>query len=172
MNAHAQAIARFADAMPVRADGRSGVMLRFQPKRSRHALVPIEDWADLGPELSIPAVCGAGKVLRVLRAARIAAPRDPLALLGREECAARLLSRAVGTTLRVAFRRRSRLRFVAWTERGVETVSDVAEVREHEDAYLVLRRGGRFPVRFERNSVIRQRRDLETWYEVLAIERA
>jgi hypothetical protein len=164
--------ARLSGVTPLRADGRTGVTLSFHPRNSRLGLAQIDDWADLGPELSIPVISGVGKVLRVLRAARIAAPPNPLDLLGREDRAARLLARAVGTALRLALRRRSRLRFMAWTERGVETVSDVAEVREYADAFLILRSGGRFPVRFERCDVIRQRKEFESWYEVLDIERA
>jgi len=172
MAAESQTIARLAEVTPLRSDERVGVVLSFQPRSGRLGVGRIDDWADLGPEFDIPAIDGVGKVLRVLRAARIVAPKDPLELLGCEERAARLLARAVGTVLRLAFRRRSRLRFVAWTEQGIETVNDVAEVQEHDDAYLVMRRGGRFPVRFERHAVVRQRREFENWYEVLDIERA
>ena len=60
---------------------------------------------------------------------------------------------------------------VAWTESGVETVEDVAEVREFDDAYFVVRRQDRFPLRFDRASVVRQRAETERWHEVLDIER-
>jgi hypothetical protein len=172
MASRVRTTARLSGVTPLRAEGRSGVTLSFRPRSSRLGLAQIDDWADLGPELSIPAIGGVGKVLRVLRAARIAAPPDPFDLVGREDRAARLLVRAVGTALRLALRRRSLLRFLAWTERGVETVSDVAEVREYDDAFLILRSGGRPPVRLERCDVIRQRKEFESWYEVLDIERA
>lgn len=172
MGSSLRTTARLSGVTPVRADGRTGVTLSFHPRSGRLQGEQIDDWADLGPELSLPAISGVGKVLRVLRAARIAAPRDPFDLMGREDRAARLLTRAVGSALRLALRRRSHLRFVAWTEAGVETVNDVSEVREYDDAFLILRRGGRFPVRFERREVIRQSREFESWYEVLDIERA
>jgi hypothetical protein len=64
------------------------------------------------------------------------------------------------------------MRFTAWTESGVETVDDVTEVLEAPDAYLVMRRSGRFPVRVPRENVVRQQTELERWYEVTDIERA
>jgi hypothetical protein len=54
----------------------------------------------------------------------------------------------------------------------VASVSDVAEVLEDESAYLILRLGGRFPVRLPRERVVRRRSESETWYEVTSIERA
>jgi hypothetical protein len=41
-----------------------------------------------------------------------------------------------------------------------------------EDAYVVRRIRGRFPLRFERAAVIRQRTESERWHEILDIERA
>lgn len=172
MASRVRTTARLSGVTPLRAEGRTGVTLSFHPRSTRLGLAQIDDWADLGPELSIPAIGGVGKVLRVLRAARIAAPSNPFDLVGREDRAAQLLARAVGTALRLALRRRSVLRFLAWTERGVETVNDVAEVKEYDDAFLILRSGGRPPVRLERRDVIRQRKEFESWYEVLDIERA
>ena len=74
--------------------------------------------------------------------------------------------------MRLEVRPRSRVRFTVWTESKVESVSDVAEVLEDESAYLILRLGGRFPVRLPREKVVRQRIESETWYEVTSIERA
>ncbi len=146
--------------------------LCFRPERSRLELEEIVDYADLGPALTVPAVSGLGKVLRILKAGRVAAPSDPLSLVGREGAAAELLQRAVGTGLRLGLQPRSRLRFVAWTEAGVQTVDDVAEVREDEHAYFVVRCGGRFPVRIERAAVVRQRTELDRWHEVVEIQAA
>ena len=148
-----------------------GVTLSFRATSPRARIARFDDWADLGPEVTIQSIGGVGKVLRILRAARIVTPRDSLELVGQEERVARLLDRALGVSLRISFRHRSRLRFVAWMDGGIETVSDVAEVREEGDAYLVTRIGGRFPVRFERSDVTRQQREIEHWYEVLDIER-
>lgn len=69
-------------------------------------------------------------------------------------------------------RPRTRLRFVAWTEAGVEVVEDVEEVHEARDAWYVKRRGGRFPVRVPRDGVVRRRTETCRWLEVLEVERA
>ena len=167
-----RAYARFTAATPVTRDGGVGVILAFRPERTRTLDGPIEDYADLGPALTVPAVAGLGKVLRLLRAARIAAPAEPLHLVGRHEAASDLLERAVGVAVRLELEARVRQRFVAWTEAGVTTVDDVAEVREYDDAFFVVRRHGRFPVRFERATLLRQRTETERWHEVMEIERA
>ena len=164
-------VARFSDATPERMNGGVGVVLGFRLQTARLGTDRIDDYADLGPAPTVPAVGGLGKVLRVLRAARVALPQDPLQLVGHAPEAAELLERAVGASVRLSLRPRFRQDFVAWTERGVETIRDVIEVREYEDAYVLFRRNGRFPVRLERSSVIRQRTNRERWHEVLDIER-
>jgi hypothetical protein len=158
----------FEGATESAREGRVGVDLRFRTAREPEAL---RDWAELGPAFTVPAVAGLGKVLRILRAARIAAPREPLALVGRADAAAALLARAAGAPLVVELRPRSRLRFLAWTEAGVEAVDDVADVIEAADAFLVVRRGGRFPVRIPRASVVRRQTECERWFEVVGVER-
>jgi hypothetical protein len=164
-------LSRFVEASPQKRDAGVGVWLRFEPMRPRSEEGRVEDWADLGPALTLPAVQGLGKVLRMLRAARVAAPRDPLGLVGQHDQAADLLRRAVGTEVRLALRARTRVRFLVWTERGVETVHDVEDVVTLPDAYVVRRIRGRFPLRFERSAVIRQRTESERWHEILDIER-
>jgi hypothetical protein len=163
--------ARFTEATPLRVNGGVGVSLRFRPEPVRPGLDRVDDFADLGPALTVPAVAGLGKVLRILRAARIAGPLQPLDLVGREEAAAELLARAVGTPLRLALRPRFRMRFAVWTEHGVEVLEDVVGLREEPDAYVVRRRGTLVPVRFDRRTVVRQRTESERWHEVLEIER-
>lgn len=163
--------ATFIAAEVFEDDGATGVLLHFRPMRARLDVDRIEDPAELGPSLTIPAVRGLGKVLRILRAARVAAPRDPLALVGDPARIATLLARAEGTRLVLSVQRRTRLSFSAWTETGVETVTDVADVIEGENEYLVLRRGERLPVRFSRARVSRGRTERECWYEVVGIER-
>ncbi len=173
----------FSGATALRADGpgesgrgakpapECGVLLAFRPERVRLDVDRIEDVAWLGPELDIPSVAGLGKVVRVLRAARVAPPSDVEALLGRADDAVTLLERAVGTPLALELRPRSRVRFTAWTDAGIETVDDVTEVLEGPDAWLVLRQKGRFPVRVPREAVVRQYTESERWYEVIDIER-
>lgn len=161
-----------ADDASLDGAARGGVLLSFRPHGRRLDVDSLEDFADLRPGAEIASIEGLGKVLRLLRAGRIAVPGDPTELLGQEEFVAGLLSRAVGTSVSLELRPRSRMRFVAWTEAGVHTVDHVTEVLEDEDAYLVLRKRGRFPVRLPREQVVRQRTELERWYEILHIERA
>lgn len=161
----------FLAAEPHEKDEATGVLLAFRPLRARLDVDRIEDFAELGPALTIPAVGGVGKVLRILRAARIATPRDPLSWVGQTEEVLGLLARAEGTRLVLTLRRRTRRHFVAWTDAGVETVEDVADVVEDDEAYLVLRRGDRVPLRYPRASVSRGQTQRECWYEVLGIER-
>lgn len=166
-----RAQATFAGVTGVREEGACGVLLQFRPERSRLEVDAIEDFASLGPEWCIPAVAGLGKILRILRAARMITPRDPTILLDQVEIVSALLEKAVGTPVALVLRPRSHIRFTAWTEDGVREVDHVSEVVEAPDAYLVLRRGGRRPVRIPREEVIRRRSDCDRWYEVLEIER-
>lgn len=154
------------------AVGACGVELSFRPLRADSLPTPVRDVADLGPEPSVTTVRGLGKVLRLLRAARLARPEDPRHLLGRPGEAAALLERALGTAVVLRLRPRAEVRFLAWTDRGVESIDEVSEVLEGGDAWLVLRRNGRAPVRVARDSVIRTRTQCDTWYEVLDIQRA
>lgn len=163
--------ARLESATPGARDGGVGVELGFRPTSPRQPET-LRDWADLGPALTVPAVAGVSKVFRILRAARIAPPREPLWLVGRSEEAGALLARAIGAPLLLQVRPRSRLRFIAWTEAGVEAVNDVADVIEAPDAWLVLRRGGRLPVRIPRARVVRRHTECERWLEVVGVERA
>jgi hypothetical protein len=159
-------------ANPGNPESVSGVALVFRSEGGRRAVGRIDDFACLDETLSVESALGIGKVLRLLRAARIAAPPQANSLRGDPTRAATLLERALGTRVRLEVRPRSRVRFTVWTESEVESVSDVAEVLEDESAYLVLRLGGRFPVRLLREKVVRQRTESETWYEVVSIERA
>jgi len=161
----------FTDARPISEPDRMGVFLGFRPIRTRLEIDHIEDFADLGPEMCVPAVAGLGKVLRILRAARLSVPADQEVFLGEAEAVADKLQRAFGTSLALKLRDRSRIRFTAWTEDGIETIDDVAEVLEAPDAYFVSLRSGRFPVRIPRSSVIRQETECERWFEVVDIQR-
>lgn len=164
--------ATFDQVAPFRDGQLVGVALGFRPGRIREGMERIDDHAQLGPELTVPAVTGLGKVLRILRAARIALPRDPKVLIGRPALSSQFLDRAVGTELMLLVRPRTRLRFVAWTETGIETVDNISEVIEAEEAYLIRFPKGRFPLRVPRESVVRHRTEFERWFEVLDIERA
>ena len=159
-------------ASPEHPESVSGVALVFRSEGGNRAIGRIDDFACLDETLSVESALGVAKVLRLLRAARIAAPPQVDALKDDPDRAAALLERALGKLVRLEVRPRSRVRFTVWTESAVESVSDVAEVLEDESAYLILRLGGRFPVRLPREKVVRQRTESETWYEVMSIERA
>jgi hypothetical protein len=83
-----------------------------------------------------------------------------------------LLERALGTSVVLRIRARAEVRFLAWTDRGVEAIGEVSEVLEGGDAWLVMRRNGRPPVRVARDAVVRTLTQCDTWYEVLDIQRA
>jgi len=163
---------RMASDTPESPEG-CGVLLGFRPSpRTRIELDTIEDYADLGPEHCVPAVEGLGKILRLFRAGRLRVPQDPTELLGQEKRVAETLERVLGLSVVLELKPRSRVRFTAWTENGVDTIDNVAEVIEAPDAYLVSRQGGRFPVRIPRDQVIRQKTECDRWFEILDIERA
>lgn len=172
MPALRRAQVRFSKVTPAQRADLSGMELRFHPLRSHLGVEHLDDFAAIGPELCIPAVTGLGKILRILRAARIAAPHEPVDLLGQDLLVAELLERAVGTHLALGVRPRSRIHFNAWTEDGLEVFKDVHEVIETPDEYLVVRKKGRFPARVPRETLLRQQTDCERWFEVMEIERA
>jgi hypothetical protein len=157
---------------PTLVRGLPALRLGFVPDPGRSLPDRIEDLAALGPELDLDSVRGVGKVLRLLRAARLAAPDDPRRLLGRVHDTCRRLERALGTPVMLHLRSRPRLRFRAWTETGIEEVEDVAEVVEELDAYWIRRHGGLLPLRFPRDRIVRTSTERETRFEVLHIERA
>ena len=164
-------VATFLDAAPAREAGLPGVWLGFRAERSRLGIDRLDDFAALGPARSLAAIEGIGKVLRVLRAGRVAVQGGQARFLDDAVEAARYLGRAAGTALLLDLMPRSRLRFVAWTDAGMETLDDVSDVVEAEDAFLVYRRG-RLPVRVLRTHVIRQLTERQRWYQVVGIERA
>ncbi len=164
-------IARFLEALPATRDDREGVTLCFEPLTGRLGTGRIENWAETGPDLSTDAVDGIGKVLRILRVARIVVTASAEELAGDRDQLLALLERAVGTELRLVLRRRSVLHFLAWTEEGLTKVENISEVEELEDAYVVRPRGARLPKRFARERVIRQRTECERWLEIVEISR-
>ena len=158
--------------VPEEGTASSGLLgLVFLPRRSRLVVERIEDRVALAPAGSVAAALGLARVLRLLQAARIAAPPEPASLLGDPIRAAALLRRALGVEVALELQPRSSVRFTVWTDRGVESVSDVADVVEDEVAWLIHRRGGRPPVLFRRDRVVRRQTACETWFEVTSVER-
>ncbi len=169
--AESRTIARFLEARREVRDERVGVLLCFEPLTGRLGTGRIEDWAELGPDLSVEAVEGIGKVLRLLRVARIKVAARAEELIGRSDEIEALLGRAVGTELRLVLRKRSVLHFLAWTENGLVKIENISEVEELEDAFVVRPRGARFPKRIPREGVIRQKTECERWLEIVEIRR-
>ena len=132
----------------------------------------IECEAQLGPGNCVETVEGIGRVARILRAARLATPSDPTEWIGRTADVEALLGRAIGTALQLEVRPRTRLRFTAWLEDGIQVIDDVAEVTETPEGFSVRRRSGRFPVLVARKGLARQQTESIRWYEILSIERA
>jgi len=166
-----RAQATFSRVSPATRGDLIGVELRFHPLRNHLGVEYFADFAAIGPELCIPAVTGIGKILRILRAGRIAAPREEVDLLGQGELVRELLERAVGTQVALGLRPRSRIRFEAWTEEGRLVFEDIQEVVELPHEYLVIHKRGRFPTRLDRETVLRQQSDCERWFEIVEIER-
>jgi len=146
-------------------------LLCFHPLTGRLGTGRIEDWVELGPDLSTEAALGIGKALRILRVARISVSANVETLAGDLPRLFDLLARAVGTELRLILRPRSRLHFLAWTEEGLTKVEDISEVTVEGDTYVVKPRGARFPRHFPRDSLIRQQTDCERWLEIVEILR-
>lgn len=165
-------LAAFTDVVPLETHDSVGVLLGFLPESPRFEADRIEDYAILGPEMCVPAVEGLGKVTRILRAARLAAPGDTQILLGKPELAVELLTRGLGTRLRLTLRPRNSVSFKAWFEDGVKTIDRVAEVVESPAAYFVMRQGGRFPIRISRSELIRHQTESHRWFEITDIQRA
>jgi hypothetical protein len=163
--------ARFVGARPGERNDSPGVALEFEIERPRPDLARVEDFAALGPPGAVAAVSGMGRVRRLLRAARIALPRAPAETLASPETMSALLARAAGTRVVLSLRPRSTFAFVVWTESGIETVPDVIQVLDDEEAWLVLRHG-RPPVRVARRHVVRHRLECQRWWEVLSLEAA
>lgn len=149
-----------------------GVLLGFRPETARFDTDRIECEAQLGPGNCVETVEGIGRVARILRAARLATPSDPTEWIGRTADVETLLGRAIGTALQLEVRPRTRLRFTAWLEDGIQVIDDVAEVTETPEGFSVRRRSGRFPVLVARKGLARQQTESIRWYEILSIERA
>lgn len=124
----------------------------------------------LGAEDDLATVEGVGRLLRLLRAARLRAPAEPYAMVADPEDAAALLRRCVGTTvlLHVAVRRRRDL--ALWTETGVERLGDVIDFGEDEAGLWVRRRGGQGLLHIPRRNLIRYSATSSQLLQVASVE--
>ncbi len=159
-------------ASALRSDERVGVLLAFESLARTHWGERVEDFADLGSELTLASAAGLARLLRVARAGRVAAPKPAEQWLGAPEAAAERLSAALGTALLLEVVARTRLRVTLWTEEESIAFDDVADVEMDESALLLRRVGYRLPLRVPREHLVRHLAERRTWLQVVGIERA
>ena len=165
--------ANFTRAEAVRGKAGCGIALFFTPtSRNARDVGSVEDYADLGPELTLESSHGLGTLLRVMRATRVAAPKPARLMLGEPVATAERLAAGYGHAVTLEIAARSRILFRAWTDEDTVEIDDVVEVLSDESAYLVARAGHRMPVRVPRSSVVRHETVREPWFQILTIERA
>ena len=129
------------------------LILRFEPVRGSRALV--EDRIRVGPPGEMSTIQGVGRILRILRAARVRAPAEPYGFAERPEEAVGLLRRCIGARVVLNVTRRVERVLTIWTETGVDRISDVVDFGEDPDGLWVRRKGGQSVLRIPRRSLIR-----------------
>ena len=115
----------------------------------------IDDRIALGPRGEIAAVNGIGRLLRILRAGRVQAPKDPYALASHPEDAAALINRCRGARVRLNVARRFERVLTVWTDAGVDRIREVVDFGEDHEGLWVRRTGGRSVLRIPRRTLIR-----------------
>jgi hypothetical protein len=169
MNPLRRLVARFVEAAPQRRDASVGLWPRraTAPATGRG---PHGGLGDLGPALTVPAVQGSARCCGCC-ARRVSSRRATRSGWWVERTTPPSCWDAASGTWSAPGAAAHAPALSRLTERGVETVHDVGGDRE-ADAWVVRRLRGRFPVRFERSAVIRQRIESERWHEIFDIERA
>jgi hypothetical protein len=145
----------------------AGVRVAFEPDAGRPARV--EDYLALAPEAELRSVQGVGRLLRILRAGRVAAP-DPADLARDPERAAELLMRCRGARVRLRIARRLERVLTLWTESGVERIERVVDYEEAGDDLAVRRLGAATVLRIPRRSLVRYAASAHESFEVTGIE--
>jgi len=142
--------------------------VRFAPVRGTPA--EIEDLIRLGPRGDLDAVHGVGRLLRILRSARIRAPRDPYALADAPHDAVSLIRRCRGARVCLHLRRRIRRGITVWTESGVDRIAGILDFGEDAEGLWIRRSGGQNLLRIPRTSLIRYSATSEKSPEVISVE--
>jgi hypothetical protein len=144
------------------------VTVRFEPLRGDRT--PIEDRVRLEPRGELSAIEGVGRILRILRAARVQAPNNLYELADRPEKVAALLRRCVGARVLLHVARRIERVLTVWTEMGVERIEGVVDFGEDGDGLWVRRKGGQSVLRIPRGSLIRFESSSIPHPEVVSVE--
>lgn len=144
------------------------LVLRFAP-RGGHAR-EIEDRVALSDHGDMGTVHAVGRVLRLLRAARVRAPRDPYELLRDRPAALELARRCLGAPVQLRLVRRLTRVLTIWTESGVQHIRGLLDCIENPDGLSVLRRDGRATLHIPRRDLIRYETTTEEDFVITAIE--
>lgn len=153
--------------MDARADW-PDVVVRFEPVRGDRT--PIEDRVRLEPRGEMPAIEGVGRILRILRAARVRAPADLYDLENRPEEIASLLQRCVGARLYLHLAKKIDRVLTVWTEGGVDRIEGVVDFGEDGEGLWIRRKGGQSLLRVPRGSLIRFASSSVPRPEVVSVE--
>ena len=144
------------------------IVLAFEPRAGRPAR--IEDRVRLARPGELATVYGVGRLIRLLRAARMRVPRDPYALALDRARALELLRKCLGTEVLLHVDRRLKRVLTLWTESGVERVDDLVDYAEDADFLSVRGRGGGAPLRISKRDLVRYETGAEDAYVVVSIE--
>jgi hypothetical protein len=144
------------------------LVLRFAP-RGGHAR-EIEDRVPLSAQGDMATVHAVGRVLRLLRAARVRAPEDPYRLVRERDLALRLAQRCLGAVVQLRLVRRLSRVLTVWTESGVVSIRGLLDCIETPDGLSVLRRDGRGALHIPRQDLIRYETTTQEDFVVSAIE--
>jgi hypothetical protein len=155
----------------VLVDGRAewpDVIFRCEPVRGDRT--PIEDRIRLEPRGELPAIEGVGRILRILRAARVQAPDDLYDPPNGPEQIASLVERCVGARVFLHVAQRIERILTVWTEAGVDRIEGVVDFGEDRDGLWVRRKGGQTLLRVPRGSLIRFASSSVPRPEVVSVE--
>ena len=146
----------------------AGLIIRFSPTSGKpHEIL---DRIPLAPQGEMPAVYGVGRVVRILRAARVPVPSDPYRYMADPERAAALLRRCNGVVVYLHVARRMERVLTLWTEEGVERIRGVLDFDEDKEGLSVRRRNGESVLVFSRKKLIRYEASSQESFEVVSVE--
>ncbi len=146
----------------------AGLIVHFSSKSGTPH--EIEDRIPLTPQGELRTVYGVGRVVRILRAARMRVPRDPYRYCADPQRAVELLQRCSGALVHLRVARRMERVLTLWTEEGVERIRGVLDFFEDADGISVRRRSGESLLVFSRKTLIRYEASSREFFEVVAVE--